>query len=834
MSSDIVEKFSSNLKDVLTKALTYVVQTKQAQVEPKHLLWAIGSQRGCVGSEVLKKVGTKQTALRRLISDITPSKKRAALIAELALSPNAKRMMEKAVLTANIHNQRYVGTEHLLSGMMQIGDEELFSFFEKEKIDIAQIKQQINTLLKSASVFPELADRLAIEGTLNPQKDTPLLSPSDFLQDKTDTERLGPTPALDFFGRDLTSEEEQKKIDAVIGREDEIQRLMEILCRRTKSNPLLLGDPGVGKTAIVEGFAKRIVEGSVPPALQNRRVIALDLALIVAGTMYRGEFESRLRQIMDEVRENEEIIIFIDELHTLIGAGSTSGSMDAANILKPALARGEIRCIGATTGDEFKKHIENDSALERRFQSVWVEEPTQEQTIEILLGIRGSYERFHGVKIHENAIAHAVYLSNRYLQEKFQPDKSLDLLDEASAALRVKNNHASITDEKRKLRKDLQELQSDKRLAVVEENFVKAAELTVREQDIIAELQKEAKNTKIKPPVVTKEQIAHLISRSTGIPLDHLINDREGLDDLETRLGKEILGQDHVVSDVSHALRRAKTGIAHPHRPLASFLFLGPSGVGKTQMAKVIAKEVLHNSKNLIRLDMSEFSESFSLSKLIGSPAGYVGYRDSAKLTDQIKKRPFSVVLFDEVEKAHPDVQNILLQILEEGELTDATGRTVNMKNTIIVLTSNIGLERFERGGLGFAHGAHAQAQLRQDDLQKELKERLRPELLNRIDHLCVFNPLSEEVVAKIAQKELRNLTKRLELNGITLTHTNDVAQWIAAQIDLTTGAREVRKQIQRCVENQIAEKLSKKKKVKKLSLQRRGNNLCVLARQSA
>jgi ATP-dependent Clp protease ATP-binding subunit ClpC len=834
MSADIVEKFSSNLKDVLTKALTYVVQTKQAQVEPIHLLWALGTQKGSVGTEVLKKAGVKQVALRRLISKIPQTKKRVPTISDLMLSPNAKRMMEKAVLAASTHEQRYVGTEHLLFGMLQITDPDLQTFFEQEHINTKAAEKHINTLLKSASIFPELADRLVIEGSLAPQKDHTPLSPSDFLQDKSENEKGSATPALDYFGRDLTSEEEQKKIDPVIGRDEEIQRLMEILCRRTKSNPLLLGDPGVGKTAIVEGFAKRIVNGDVPPALQNRRVIALDLALIVAGTMYRGEFESRLKQITDEVRDNEELIIFIDELHTLIGAGSTSGSMDAANILKPALARGEIRCIGATTGEEFKKHIENDSALERRFQSVWVEEPTAEETIQILTGVARNYELFHGVKIHKEAIEHAVALSNRYLQDKYQPDKSLDLLDEASAAMRVKTKQPSESDKKRKLRKELQDIQTQKQQAVIEEDFTKAAKLTAREDQIILDLQKESTQNSKDAPIVKKKQIAELIARTTGIPLAHLIDDHSKLLTLDTELNAEILGQSHVVEEVAHALRRAKTGIAHPHRPLASFLFLGPSGVGKTQMAKVISEIVLHNAKNLIRLDMSEFSESFSLSKLIGSPAGYIGYRDSAKLTDQIKKRPYSVVLFDEIEKAHPDVQNVLLQILEEGEITDATGRVVNMKNTIIVLTSNIGLERFERGGLGFAHSAHAEETILHEDLRTELKQRLRPELLNRIDHLCVFRPLQRDVIAQIVHKELGQLHKRLQEKGIALSHTQEVAEWIADQIDLSTGAREVRKQIQKCVENKIAEKISKKQSVKQLHIKRKGATLCVIARKPA
>lgn len=806
MSHDIVDKFSSHLKNVLTRALCLVVETDEKTIQPEHLLWALGTQKGCIAAEILKKVGIKSGELRKLAgATANVSASPATSDLTLHLSDDAKRVVEKAVLTANIYGHRYVGTEHLLSGILQINPRNLSAFFDAQKIDIKEMRQQLSIVLKSTSKFPDLADAIKPEGSN-------LITQQPAEPQTTEEPRDEKLAALEFFSQELTSPDVQQGIDPVIGRDAEIERVMEILCRRTKNNPLLLGEPGVGKTAIVEGLAKMIVEGNVPPILQSKRIFAIDMALLIAGTMYRGEFEGRLRQIVDEVKKNDDVILFIDEIHTIVGAGAASGSMDAANILKPALARGEIRCIGATTPAEFKKHIEADSALERRFQSVLVDEPSTEKTIEILQGIAPYYEKFHSVRISQDAIEQAVKMSARYIQDKHLPDKAIDLIDEASAAIRVHSSDPTPQILQRKLENELGEIKENKRQAVVEERFLDAIRLKEEENHMRATIASASGETNLSVPLISSDQIASVVARITGIPLEDLLQDnRTKLTTLHTNLTQRVLGQDDVLEVVTGALKRAKTGVAHPHRPLASFLFLGPSGVGKTELAKTIAEILFHNKKNFIRLDMSEYSEGFTMSKLIGAPAGYVGYKESANLTDRIKQRPYSVVLFDEIEKAHRDVQNLLLQIFEEGELTDATGRKINFRNTIVILTSNVGLERFQKGDMGFMGSENDRTILLNQDLRKELEERFRPELVNRIDHTCVFQPLKEDVLHAITQKQIDELVARLLDQGLSLNVDKPVIKHIASLSDPTYGARNIRQTIQQQIEHKIAERLTKK-----------------------
>lgn len=814
MPHEVVDKFSTHLKNVLTRALCFVVETTGKTIEPEHLLWALGTEKGCIGAEILKKVGIKQAELRAIVGATAYTKLNPAIAASAALqlSTDAKRIVEKAVLTANIYGHRYVGTEHLLSGILQVNCSVLEQFFAVHRTDMKELKSQLSIVLKSTSKFPDIATKMnhdktnvAVAPQMTPQED--------------EREKMS---ALQFFARELTNLDVQKSIDPVIGRETEIERLMQVLCRRTKNNPILTGAPGVGKTAIVEGLAKHIVEGQVPPALQHKRIFALDMALLVAGTMYRGEFEGRLKQIIEEVKRDEDLVLFIDEIHTIVGAGSASGSMDAANILKPALARGEIRCIGATTPEEYKKQIESDSALERRFQTILVEEPTLSDAQLILQGIAPAFESFHRVRITPEAIEQAVKLSARYVQDRQLPDKAIDLIDEAAAAARIREGQPSGLHRRRVLEQELQRVRDTKRQAVVEERFLEAIELKREEERVRSSIDTHSQEYQEGPiPLIAAGDIASVISRMTGIPVSDLLEHTgTNPEEIKTKLSARVLGQTSVVKSVANALARAKSGIIHPKRPLASFLFLGPSGVGKTELARAIAHTFFKNEKNFIRLDMSEYAEGYSISKLIGSPAGYVGYRDQSNLTDRVKQRPYSVVLFDEMEKAHPDVQNLLLQMLEEGELTDATGKTINFKNTILVLTTNIGLEKFEHGGIGFSHSEEEARHTLTQDIRKEMEERFRPELINRIDTVCLFDPLKKETLTQIVQKELNELCVRLEeMHAIELTFHERVPSHLCEQLDTKLGARGVRQKIQQEIETKIAERLAQKDRPKKLHL---------------
>ncbi len=818
MDHHIVEKFTTHLKNVLTRALCFVVETQQKTIQSEHLLWALGTEKGSIGAEVLHKVRIKSETLRELVGASVKQPAQAeppkTALAPL-LSENAKRAIEKAVLAASVYEHQYVGTEHLLSGLLQVRDHALEHFFEKQHVDLKNLRHHLSIVLKSASKFPELANTI-----VDPQPNTTAL-PAQREETNEGEEDKHKTPALDFFSRDLTAPDVESRLDPVIGRDAEIQRVMEILCRRTKNNPLLLGEPGVGKTAIVEGLAKHIAKGVVPPPLQGKRILALDLSSMIAGTMYRGEFEARLKQIVEEAREHPEIVLFVDEVHMLVGAGAASGSLDAANMLKPALARGEIRCIGATTMGEYKKHMETDTALERRFQSVLIDEPTPEATLEILRGVAQYYEAFHGVRLTPPALDAAVKLSVRYLPNKHLPDKAIDLLDEAAAAWRVRSSVPSSADRQRTLERELEQVRGQKRQAVAEENFTQALTLKEQERQLSDEWQRlHGAKKEVDAPHISEQDVADVVARMLKIPLTELTTDeRDRLADLERELTRHVIGQEAAVRRVADAVRRAKTGVSNPARPHASFLFLGPSGVGKTELARAIAREVFQDERALIQLDMSEFSEGYTISKLLGSPAGYVGYRESAKLTDQVKQRPHSVVLFDELEKAHRDVQNILLQLLESGELSDATGRKINFRNTIIVMTSNVGLERLEGTRIGF-RGEEDQTHVILEDLRGELEERFRPELLNRIDSTCVFQTLSKKALRDIAEKQLSELSARLKEQEVLVSFELSIADRLAARaLESKLRAREIRHVIQTEIESLIATQLLERKNSKRMHL---------------
>ncbi|MFY9393942.1 MAG: AAA family ATPase, partial [Halanaerobiales bacterium] len=623
------------------------------------------------------------------------------------------------------------------------------------------------------------------------------------------------TPNLDEYSRDLTEMAREEKLDPVIGRDKEIERVIQILSRRTKNNPVLIGEPGVGKTAIVEGLAQRIVKDSVPENLLNKRVVALDLSAIVAGSKYRGEFEKRLKAVMDEIMENGNIILFIDELHTLVGAGAAEGAIDASNILKPALARGELQTIGATTLDEYRKHIEKDAALERRFQSVLVEETTPEETVEILKGLRDSYEAHHKVAITDEAIEAAVHMSHRYITDRFLPDKAIDLVDEAASRVRLSTN--TRPPELKELNERLENLQKEKEAAIKSQEFEKAAELRDKEKEVQKELEdlknNWQQNKTRRESTVTAEDIAEIVSSWTGIPVTKLEETESAkLLRLEEELHKRVIGQEEAIKVVSQAVRRARAGLKDPKRPIGSFIFLGPTGVGKTELARTLAEALFDDEEAMVRIDMSEYMEKHSVSRMIGSPPGYVGYDEGGQLTEPVRRRPYSVVLFDEIEKAHPDVFNILLQILEDGQLTDSSGRKVDFKNTVVIMTSNVGANLIEREtSLGFKVNDDEEAEYvdMKERVMAELRRTFRPEFLNRLDEIIVFHALNKDHIKEIVNLMLKDLSKRLELNEIKIEVTEKAkSKLVEDGFDSQYGARPLRRSIQRLVENPLSEKI--------------------------
>ncbi|MFA5030853.1 MAG: ATP-dependent Clp protease ATP-binding subunit [Patescibacteria group bacterium] len=824
MKAPISEKFTTHLKRALHHAASFAQETEYASVDPAHMIVGLIEQRGSLAAELLGKAGVDLGRLKKEIEEkgklqgtitlpIPPTKTK-----QVKLSETAKRALEKAAITAKKYHHRYIGTEHLLAGILQLEDAWLKEQFKKYNVNLKELSNQLEQILKSTSHFPDITNMFE-----DPQTGAP-------------TKTKQKNPALDFFATDLTKPEFQKDIDPVIGRSDEIQRLIHILLRRTKNNPVLIGEPGVGKTAIVEGLAKKIVEGDVPDVLARKRILRLDLSLVIAGTMYRGEFENRMKQLIEEVRADDNIILFIDEMHTIVGAGSASGSMDAANILKPALARGELRIIGATTLDEYRKHIETDQALERRFQPIIVEEPSPEETKKILEGLKTYYEKFHGVTITQEAIETAVQLSVRFMQEKNLPDKAIDLIDEAASKLKIDSQEKGIVKELRRLEHELVELTIKKEKAVEREEFEQALQSKEEEEKAKKSLREfESKNmSKMAKNVrVTHKDIAAVVSRITKVPLHELImKERERLLHLEEELQQRIVGQDEAMHIISDSIRRSRVGLSKTNRPIGSFIFLGPSGVGKTETAKVLAQKVFEDESALIRVDMSEFAESFNVSKLIGAPAGYVGYNEGNKLTEPVRRKPYAVVLFDEIEKAHPEVFNLLLQVLDEGYLTDATGKKVNFKNTIIILTSNVGLTTLNRAArMGFdADTSNEKEQAEEkfkelkDKVLSELKDNFRPEFLNRIDNIVVFHPLDLVAVERVAALQLEDLQSRLQEQKLKVIFSPAVIKTIAKlAYSPDQGARAIQKIIQDKIENPLAKRMlefgsSKKPSVVKLA----------------
>ncbi|MEI7473164.1 MAG: ATP-dependent Clp protease ATP-binding subunit [bacterium] len=750
------------------------------------LLGLIGEGTG-IAAKTLKAMGVNLKESRTEVEKII-GRGSGFVAVEIPFTPRAKRVLELSWDEARQLGHNYIGTEHLLLGLIREGEGVAARVLENLGVDLNKVRSNVIKML----------------GETRTGSTT------------TTTQGKSKTPTLDEFGTNLTLAAQEQRLDPVVGREKEIERVVQIMGRRTKNNPVLIGEPGVGKTAIAEGLAIRIVNNDVPEVLEDKKLVQLDMGLLVAGTKYRGEFEERLKKIMDEIRANGNIILVIDEMHTLIGAGAAEGAIDAANILKPALSRGELQVIGATTLDEYRKHVERDAALERRFQPVYIDQPSPEEAVEIIQGLRQKYEEHHKLIITDEAIDASVKLSDRYITERFLPDKAIDLIDEASSRVRLKAS--SLPPEGKEVEKELKKVIKEKEQAIRNQEFEKASQLRDTEAELREKIREISQQWKTEQEAnkakVTEEDIAHIVSSWTGIPVTKLTEgESERLLRLEDILHQRVIGQHSAVISISKAIRRARVGLKNPSRPIGSFIFSGPTGVGKTELAKALAEAMFGSEDNMVRVDMSEFMEKHSTSKLIGSPPGYVGYNEGGHLTETIRKKPYSVVLFDEVEKAHPDVFNLLLQILDDGRLSDSRGRAVNFKNTVIIMTSNIGASSIESTSkLGFAIANDAEKdryERMKDTVNDEMKKFFKPEFLNRLDDIIVFAHLSKPEIRQIVDIMLKDLVKRLHSQNMEIIVPDQVKDFLADEgYSETYGARPLRRVIQKKIEDQIAEEI--------------------------
>lgn len=793
----MMQRFTDDAQRVLSLAQEAALELGHDYVGTEHVLIGLTKVKNGVAAKALEELGLVTEDIFEAVEEhVGRGNKKATSI---YMTPRVKHVLELAIQVANQMNHNYVGTEHILLGLLSDGSGVAVAILRAMNIRSNDVVEAIRSILGSNKG----SNNGGQEG-INSNND------------------LG---ELSDFATDLNESAKQGKIDPVIGRDTEIQRVIQILSRRTKNNPVLIGEPGVGKTAIAEGLAQRIVTGNVPEILRNKRIISLSIGSMLAGAKYRGEFEERLKKAIDEVQQHDDMIIFIDEIHTLVGAGATEGAMDAANILKPALARGEFQVIGATTLDEYKKHIEKDAALERRFQPVQVGEPNEEDALEILKGLRDRYEAFHKAKITDEALTAAVSLSSRYITDRFLPDKAIDVVDEAASKVRMKVFSAA--PDVKALEDRLNTVKKEKEAAVTSQDFEKAAELRDEEQSLLKEIGDKksiAKEKSDQKLIVTEEDIAAVVAQWTGIPVAKIAEEESAtLLHLEEELHKRVVGQDEAVTAVAKAVRRARAGLKDPKRPIGSFLFLGPTGVGKTELARALASSLFGDESAMIRLDMSEYMEKHTVSRLVGAPPGYVGYEEGGQLTDAVRRKPYSVILLDEVEKAHADFFNILLQVLDDGRLTDSQGRTVDFRNTVIIMTSNLGAKALHKNSpeLGFLAAKKSDSNVDENkgidfkeakkSVMDAVKRHFRPEFLNRIDEMIVFHPLTEEDLKEIVTILMSDVTKRLEERDLQLEITPEAMQLLVKEgSDFTMGARPLKRAIQRLIEDPVSDLILK------------------------
>ncbi|RBP58601.1 ATP-dependent Clp protease ATP-binding subunit ClpA [Alkalibaculum bacchi] len=784
----IFGRFTEKAQRVLVLSQEEAKKLNHNYIGSEHLLLGLIQEGEGIAAIALKNLGIEYESVCTEIEDLVGKGERE--VSEIiGYTPRTKKILELSLMEARALNQSYIGTEHILLGLIREGEGVGAKILLDMNLNFEKIREEIIKLMNN---------------TVNQSN-------------KSNVAKNSNTKTLDKYGRDLTVMASQGQLDPVIGREKEIERVIQILSRRTKNNPVLIGEPGVGKTAVAEGLAQKIAEGNIPENLKNKRVVSLDMSSMVAGAKYRGEFEDRLKGAMEEIRNADNIILFIDELHTIIGAGAAEGAIDASNIMKPALSRGELQAIGATTLDEYKKHIEKDAALERRFQPVNVGEPSKEEAVEILRGLRDRYEAHHKVTITEEAIHAAVDLSSRYINDRYLPDKAIDLIDEAAS--RVRLSQLTAPPDIKEIELKIEKLEQEKEEAVASQDFEKAAEIRDQENKAKEELKtiKESwkqKNNISKEAVVGTEEIADIVASWTGVPVRELSKDESArLLDLEGILHKRVIGQDEAVKAVSKAIRRARVGLKDPKRPIGSFIFLGPTGVGKTELSKALAESMFGDDDAMIRIDMSEYMEKHTVSRLIGSPPGYVGYDEGGQLTEKVRRKPYSVILLDEIEKAHPDVFNILLQILEDGRLTDGKGRTVDFKNTVVIMTSNVGAHTIRKQKtLGFATSeseSESQYEKMRTNIMEELRKTFRPEFLNRIDEVIVFHQLDDKHIHSIIDLMLKQLSKRLVELEIELEFDQSAKEFIATKgTNLEYGARPLRRTIQKEIEDKLSEEM--------------------------
>ena len=798
------ERFTDRARKVVILAREEATRLNHDYIGPEHLLLGLLRTGEGVAAEALTALGLELAAIRREIEKEVQQGPSQLTVGEVPFTPRSKKVIELAMDEARAMGHNYIGTEHLLLGLIREEEGVAARVLQNLGVDLKKVRQITMELLGGSGM--ELPG-----GGMSPPGFGP--GPSGSAKTKT--------PALDAFSRNLTELARQGKLDPVIGRKEEIERVIRILSRRTKNNPVLLGEAGVGKTAIVEGLAQQIISGNVPEILRSKRVLTLDLALIVAGTKYRGQFEERIKAVMQEITRSKDVIIFIDELHTLVGAGGAEGAIDASNILKPALTRGELQCIGATTLDEYRKYIEKDAALERRFQTIIVNPPSVEETIEILKGLRDRYEAHHRVKISDGALVAAAKLSDRYIAGRFLPDKAIDVIDEAGAKARLATT--TLSPDIKNMEKEIERLRKEKEASVKAQEFETAARFRDEERKLKEKLSGTRKEKKVeKEVVVNEEDIADIVSKWTSIPVGKLEEtESQKMLNMEEEIKKKIIGQDEAIIALSRAIRRSRAGLKNPQRPIGSFIFLGPTGVGKTKLSRVLADFLFGDLDAIIQLDMSEYMEKFAVSRLVGAPPGYVGYDEGGQLTEKVRRRPYCVILLDEIEKAHPDVFNILLQVIEDGRLTDSFGRTVDFRNTILIMTSNIGTENLVKGALGFqATDEVVNYEAVKSKLNDQLKKTFRPEFLNRVDEVVIFRSLGKEELKKIVEIELEKVKARLKEKDIVIELTAKARDFLIERgYDANYGARPLRRAIQRYIEDPLAEEILNKKFEKSKSL---------------